>query len=178
MPEDIRCPICGSETVERTATKGKNVGRSFYVCNRYPECKGKAEIPVDEDTEGFLVQDKEKKEVVAGQGYEEKYTSKKPIIAGILLALCGLWLFFLTFVFGDINSDLSEREAVEAAPYMIALIGGTAIAGIVVLAAGISAISRKGYVLCIVASIISILAMPPLGIPALLLIISSRAEIS
>jgi hypothetical protein len=44
MTEDVKCPICGSETVERTAKKGPNVGSSFYVCNRYPECKGKAEI--------------------------------------------------------------------------------------------------------------------------------------
>ncbi len=44
MPEDVKCPICGSETIERTAHKGPNVGSSFYVCNRYPECKGKAEI--------------------------------------------------------------------------------------------------------------------------------------
>ena len=45
MPEDVKCPICGSETVERTATKGPNVGQSFHVCNRYPECKGK--VPID-----------------------------------------------------------------------------------------------------------------------------------
>ena len=44
MPEDIRCPICGSETVERTATKGPNVGQRFHVCNHYPECKGKVAI--------------------------------------------------------------------------------------------------------------------------------------
>ena len=44
MPEDIRCPICGSETVERTATKGPNIGQIFHVCNRYPECKGKVAI--------------------------------------------------------------------------------------------------------------------------------------
>ena len=44
MSEDVKCPICGSETVERTAKKGPNVGRSFHVCNRYPECKGKVEI--------------------------------------------------------------------------------------------------------------------------------------
>jgi len=44
MPEDVKCPICGSETVIRTAKKGPNVGSSFHVCSLYPECKGKAEI--------------------------------------------------------------------------------------------------------------------------------------
>ena len=44
MSEDVKCPICDSETVERTAKKGPNVGRSFHVCNYYPECKGKVEI--------------------------------------------------------------------------------------------------------------------------------------
>ena len=44
MPEDIKCPICGTETVERTAKKGQNIGSSFYVCNCYPECKGKVAI--------------------------------------------------------------------------------------------------------------------------------------
>ena len=46
MTGDIKCPICGSETTLRTAKKGTDVGRQFYVCDRYPECKGK--IPVDE----------------------------------------------------------------------------------------------------------------------------------
>ena len=43
MSTDIRCPKCGSETVVRTAKKGPNVGHSFYVCTRYPECKGKVD---------------------------------------------------------------------------------------------------------------------------------------
>jgi ssDNA-binding Zn-finger/Zn-ribbon topoisomerase 1 len=44
MSEDVKCPICDSETVERTVKKGPNVGRSFHVCSHYPECKGKVEI--------------------------------------------------------------------------------------------------------------------------------------
>ncbi|MBA7479531.1 hypothetical protein ES707_14965 [subsurface metagenome] len=41
MPVDIRCPICGSETVLRIVKRGLNVGKEFYVCKRYPDCKGK-----------------------------------------------------------------------------------------------------------------------------------------
>jgi hypothetical protein len=39
--EGVKCPICGSETTVRTAKKGPNTCCRFYVCNRYPECKGK-----------------------------------------------------------------------------------------------------------------------------------------
>lgn len=39
--EGVKCPICGSETTMRTAKEGPNTGSRFYVCNRYPECKGK-----------------------------------------------------------------------------------------------------------------------------------------
>ena len=39
--EGVKCPVCGSETTIRMAKKGPNAGRRFYVCNRYPECKGK-----------------------------------------------------------------------------------------------------------------------------------------
>ena len=41
LPEVPRCPICGSETVIRTAKQGPNAGIQFNVCTRYPECKGK-----------------------------------------------------------------------------------------------------------------------------------------
>ena len=44
IADDIKCPKCSSETVIRTSKKGPNVGRSFYVCTRYPECKGKVPI--------------------------------------------------------------------------------------------------------------------------------------
>jgi hypothetical protein len=39
--EGVKCPICGSKTTILTAKKGPNTSRRFYVCNRYPECKGK-----------------------------------------------------------------------------------------------------------------------------------------
>ena len=50
MAEDIKCPNCGSETVVRTAKKGPGAGRSFHVCTRYPECKGKIAIEEQNDT--------------------------------------------------------------------------------------------------------------------------------
>ena len=65
MTEEVKCPICGSETVELTSQKGPNAGSSFYVCNRYPECKGKVAISEEEDVEGFIV----------GQGEIKDYCS-------------------------------------------------------------------------------------------------------
>ena len=61
MSEDVKCPICGSETVERTSQKGPNAGQSFHVCNHYPECKGKVARREDEDVDGFLVGQEENK---------------------------------------------------------------------------------------------------------------------
>jgi len=40
----VRCPICKSDTTLRTAKKGKDVGKQFYVCVNYPECKGRIQV--------------------------------------------------------------------------------------------------------------------------------------
>jgi restriction system protein len=34
------CPDCGASMVKRTARKGKNAGRQFWGCIRYPACRG------------------------------------------------------------------------------------------------------------------------------------------
>ncbi len=38
------CPLCGSPMVLRTARSGKNTGKQFWGCSKYPECKGVAEV--------------------------------------------------------------------------------------------------------------------------------------
>jgi ssDNA-binding Zn-finger/Zn-ribbon topoisomerase 1 len=53
IPEDIKCPKCSSETFIRTSKKGPNVGHSFYVCARYPECKGKVALETVGENNGF-----------------------------------------------------------------------------------------------------------------------------
>ena len=35
----LQCPMCNSDLVLRTATKGVNAGKQFYVCSNYPKCK-------------------------------------------------------------------------------------------------------------------------------------------
>jgi ABC-type lipoprotein export system ATPase subunit len=55
MPEDINCPKCGSKTVVQTAKRGPNAGRSFRLCIRYPECKGRTAI---EEQNGTIIQAK------------------------------------------------------------------------------------------------------------------------
>jgi len=34
------CPNCGKTMVLRTARNGENVGKQFWGCSGYPECKG------------------------------------------------------------------------------------------------------------------------------------------
>jgi len=34
------CPICGRQMVSRTARQGANMGKSFWGCTGYPDCKG------------------------------------------------------------------------------------------------------------------------------------------
>lgn len=38
--ESPSCPKCGASMVLRTARQGKNAGKQFWSCSRYPECKG------------------------------------------------------------------------------------------------------------------------------------------
>jgi TM2 domain-containing membrane protein YozV len=92
MAEEVKCPICGSETVERKAQKGPNVGRTFSVCNRYPECKGKVEISEEEDVDGFLVGQEENKLVSKEEAKDtvaEEESSKSRTIALLLCFFLG-----------------------------------------------------------------------------------------
>jgi hypothetical protein len=41
----VSCPDCGGETKLRKAAKGKNTGKAFKVCDRYPSCKGRVPVP-------------------------------------------------------------------------------------------------------------------------------------
>lgn len=34
------CPKCGSATVLREAKKGQNVGKKFWGCTKFPQCRG------------------------------------------------------------------------------------------------------------------------------------------
>jgi ssDNA-binding Zn-finger/Zn-ribbon topoisomerase 1 len=52
ITKNIRCPQCSSGTFLRTSKKGPNVGQSFYVCARYPECKGKLAIETVAENHG------------------------------------------------------------------------------------------------------------------------------
>lgn len=42
--KSVRCPICKSNTMLRTVKKGKDTGKQFYVCVKYPECKGRVQV--------------------------------------------------------------------------------------------------------------------------------------
>lgn len=38
------CPVCHNSMVLRTARRGKNNGRSFWGCSRFPKCRGTREV--------------------------------------------------------------------------------------------------------------------------------------
>ena len=42
--EKPTCPRCGGRMVKRTAKQGANVGKQFWGCTRYPECRGSITI--------------------------------------------------------------------------------------------------------------------------------------
>ena len=91
--EDIRCPECGSEMILRTAKQGPNAGGRFYVCTRYPECKGKVPIRAEKDPDGFLL---EQTENTSGQGKLAKIPPEIP---------AWNWgAFFLSWIWGVGNS--------------------------------------------------------------------------
>jgi len=73
MASEIKCSICGSETIVRTAKKGPKAGHSFHVCIRYPDCKGKVPIKKQIDAERPF------------KGKEVKTTGKRKVVIGILL---------------------------------------------------------------------------------------------
>lgn len=39
-PLSRNCPKCGKEMLMRKAVKGRNAGKSFWVCKEFPSCKG------------------------------------------------------------------------------------------------------------------------------------------
>ncbi len=36
----VQCPLCNAAMVRRTARRGRHIGKSFWGCSRYPNCKG------------------------------------------------------------------------------------------------------------------------------------------
>jgi restriction system protein len=43
--DEVRCPKCGGEMTKRTARQGQNAGKSFWGCDRFPDCRGI--VPID-----------------------------------------------------------------------------------------------------------------------------------
>jgi hypothetical protein len=62
MTDDVKCPICGSATVIRTAKKGSDSGKQFHLCSRYPECKGRVRIVGGRPRSDRLSVEREEKE--------------------------------------------------------------------------------------------------------------------
>jgi four helix bundle suffix protein len=53
-----RCPVCGQAMLRRTARKGPKIGRPFWGCSTYPDCKGTLEVSSPDESDGSDVSDK------------------------------------------------------------------------------------------------------------------------
>lgn len=42
--EQTDCPVCKSAMIKRTARKGKNAGKQFWGCSKFPACRGTRNI--------------------------------------------------------------------------------------------------------------------------------------
>ena len=69
MTDEIKCPVCGSNTRLRASKKD---GSKYFVCVNYPECKGKVAF-VDE------FEDVPDKKTVSTKSEVQPSRSKKPI---------------------------------------------------------------------------------------------------
>jgi hypothetical protein len=54
VTDSIKCPICGAETTLRTAKKGPAAGKQFFVCLRYPQCKGRLKYQTSLNKTGLI----------------------------------------------------------------------------------------------------------------------------
>ena len=48
--DGIACPLCGFPMRRRLARRGKNKGKFFWGCSRYPRCKGGRSLTHEEET--------------------------------------------------------------------------------------------------------------------------------
>lgn len=55
----ITCPLCGAQMQMQTASRGRNAGKSFWGCSRFPSCKG------SRDADGALPKARKSAEVRA-----------------------------------------------------------------------------------------------------------------
>jgi len=102
MTDDIKCPICGSKTILRTAKKGPDAGKQFFVCNQYPKCKGRANYKVTElqgVPEGTFRCEVCKfvyPEMCLGGSIINKNKGEDTLKHKVLCGICALWLGYET----------------------------------------------------------------------------------
>ena len=65
MEEKVQCPNCNSVMRLRTAQKGRNAGKQFYGCSKYPHCRGTLSIEDYKSNENSqeISDEKEEKEL-------------------------------------------------------------------------------------------------------------------
>ena len=89
------CPVCGSSMIRRTAQRGRNAGRDFWACSRFPvdECPGIVDI-------AFLGANSGKPGAFAQAEFERRRRDDRRKLRAILplLVALGCLLSFGTFL--------------------------------------------------------------------------------
>ena len=105
---DIKCPKCGSITTIRTRNKD---GRKFYVCVRYPKCKGKVEQEWDEERVVDSQEEQPKKSVKPPRSKKPAKSLKKwyVILIPIAVVLAGVLVVILV-AFSNSAGGCSQED--------------------------------------------------------------------
>jgi len=152
MGTNIRCPLCGSETTVRTATKGPHAGRKFYVCARYPECKGM--VPVKD---GQIGKSKTNKARIKSPIVSNAWLIKA-IVFGVLLTIAGCFLGLVLRWCGD---DSMHMIGGSGDIWDMLRLGCWALAALITVAvtAGIIAVLIRSFWVAAIMVLVSALAL-------------------
>ena len=117
---EVKCPKCGGQTSLRTRSKDK---RKFYVCIRYPECKGKIEGSLDDDSDsrvevendvpGEERPDDKQSGNAKGVGAEKLFFILGGIFSGAILIIAGIKMLSIQ----SVSSATGEGGTIHEAYY-------------------------------------------------------------
>ncbi len=133
MAQKVRCPICGSETIERTVVKGPDTGLRFHVCVRFPKCRGR--VPFEEDAELSDIFDTDETE--EKDGGVRDYNIAKTVSTTLKILAVIVWVIGLgSMIWVALNMHGIGLSASDMAVILLEYLLVVVVTGALVLAAG------------------------------------------
>ena len=133
MAQEVKCPICGSETVVRTVVKGPDTGLRFHVCARFPKCRGR--VPFKEDAELSDIFDTDETE--EKEGAIRNYNSAKAVSTALKILAVITWVIGLgTMIWVAINMHDARASASDMTVVLLEYLLAFVVTGVLLLAAG------------------------------------------